>query len=234
MGRILVGVHRTAAASQALKWAAGTAARQEALLHVVTVITPGLAVSGYESYLATLPDALLDASRRQAAFIENVVGVQPDVRVRREIVVGTAVDRLVALSEGADLLVVGKRSRSWAGIHWPHTARGCVRASRCPVVIVHERDGVLLPEPVGSVPLLCARPSERMERRSEALEGVSTSRSPMPAPPTGAHRRDAAAVVGVAGRRSLVWKGSSDDFHNRGRSQRRELGCRAMGRRTGK
>jgi nucleotide-binding universal stress UspA family protein len=152
MGRILVGVHRTAAASQALKWAAGTAARQEALLHVVTVITPGWAVSGYESYLATLPDALLDASRRQAAFIENVVGVQPDLRVRREIVVGTAVDRLVALSEGADLLVVGKRSRWWPGIDWPHTARGCVKASRCPVVVVHERDVALLREPVTTVP----------------------------------------------------------------------------------
>src|SRR6478736_585100 len=152
MGRILVGVHRTPAASQALKWAAGTAARQEALLHVVTVITPGWAVSGYESYLATLPDALLDASRRQAAFIENVVGVQPDVRVRREIVVGTAVDRLVALSEGADLLVVGKRSRWWPGIDWPHIARACVKASRCPVVVVHERDVALVREPVTGAP----------------------------------------------------------------------------------
>ncbi len=153
MARILVGVHRTAAAGQALKWAAGVAGRQEALLHVVTVITPGWALSGYEGYFAALPDAVRDESQLQAAFVENVVGAHSEVRIRREIVVGTAIDRLVALSDGADLLVVGRGSKWLAGIDlWPRTARGCARGSHCPVVIVHERDVVAVPEPWSTAP----------------------------------------------------------------------------------
>src|SRR4051812_38796675 len=113
MARILVGVHRTAAAGQALKWAAGVAGREEALLHVVTVITPGWAVSGYEGYLAALPDAVLETSRLQHEFVENVLGARPDVRVKREIVVGAAIDRLVAISARADLLVLGRHAKWW-------------------------------------------------------------------------------------------------------------------------
>ena len=172
MARILVGVHRSAASGQALRWAAAMAGRQEALLHVVTVITPGWAVSGYEGYLATLPDALRDASLLQAAFIENVVGVQTNVRVRREVVVGAAIDRLVALSEGADLLVVGRRSRSFAGVDvWPHTARGCARASHCPVVIVHEGDAALGPEPFSSAS------SSVLDRLDEGRDGPRLPRA---------------------------------------------------------
>jgi nucleotide-binding universal stress UspA family protein len=171
MARILVGVHRSAAAGRALEWAADTALRQEALLHVVTVITPGWAPSGYEGYFAALPDALREASLLQAAFIENVVGVQSDVRVRRDIVVGASIDRLVALSEGADLLVVGRRSRRLAGIDWwPRTARGCARASLCPVVIVHERDAAFLPEPLSSVPF------SMVDRLVEGRDGLKRSK----------------------------------------------------------
>lgn len=176
MARILVGVHRTAAAGQALKWAADVAGRREALLHVVTVITPGWAISGYEGYFATLPDAVRDESRLQAAFVERVMGARPEVRIRCEIVVGTAIERLVELSDGADLLVVGRRSRWSGGLDWwPRTARGCARASHCPVVIVHDGDAAGISEPWSSAPFT------RFEHLDEACSGPARSKAhPLP------------------------------------------------------
>ena len=145
--RVVVGVDGSAGSRTALAWALAEAARRGAVVDVVCAFP----VDVYWLDPLLLDSARIDAVRadtaaRAAAVVEEVrrdpaVASHPgvaDLDVRVQAVAAPAAPKLVQLSAGADLLVVGHRGhgpiRSAVG---GSVALHCAAHASCPVVVVH-------------------------------------------------------------------------------------------------
>jgi nucleotide-binding universal stress UspA family protein len=98
--------------------------------------------------------------------VSEALGLFPGVSVRTEIAEGLAARVLLDLAADADMLVLGRNSNGPD----PYRAAGpvirvCLRAARCPVVIIGAVDGVA-PDPADRVP----------ESWQRALEGSGAAR----------------------------------------------------------
>jgi nucleotide-binding universal stress UspA family protein len=98
--------------------------------------------------------------------VSEALGLFPGVSVRTEIAEGLAARVLLDQAAGADMLVLGRNSNGPD----PYRAAGpvirvCLRAARCPVVVIGAVDGVA-PDPADRVP----------ESWQRALEGSGAAR----------------------------------------------------------
>lgn len=140
---VVVGDDGSAAARDALLWAAEDARRRQTTLHVIRAWTMTSAPRprdwspGYVSSLEELEGACRDVVHSRVA---EVLGDQPGLDVQVTPVHGKGVPALVEAATGADLLVVGFSGRGGVrGMVLGSTAEHLVREAPCPVVIVRPK-----------------------------------------------------------------------------------------------
>ncbi len=134
--RIVVGVDGSADSLAALEWAARQAALTASTLEVVTTWewpnTYGVPFSLPAEYD---PDA--DARRVLEDAVAPVHATHPSLAIRASVVKGPPAPTLVALSQEADLLVVGSRGHGeFAGMLIGSVSHYCASHAHCSVVIV--------------------------------------------------------------------------------------------------
>ncbi|WP_431895254.1 universal stress protein [Nonomuraea sp. bgisy101] len=137
--RVVVGVDGSAAARDALTWAAEEAARRQAALVIVHAWE---SPSPYRAPYAPAsvwvgPEWARDEGRalldRMAAIASRVC---PWSAVERRLVEGRPAEALLAAAEGADLLVLGARAQMAGDGRLGATVLACLRWPPCPVVMV--------------------------------------------------------------------------------------------------
>ena len=142
--RVVVGVDGSPASRAALVRGAAAAAELGAELEAVAAYQlPNYWSDLYVVLTESLAE-LRDAARRRAeATVAEVLGEQPAVPVSVVTVEGGAGDALVQRAAGAELLVVGSRSRSEIpGMVLGSVALHCAVQGPCPVLVVHPRHEV--------------------------------------------------------------------------------------------
>jgi nucleotide-binding universal stress UspA family protein len=109
--RVVVGVDGSDYSKSALRWAAGEAKTHNAELTVASVWTPPPTVDPPYGNVAwgTDLEPQLQATAILQTTMEEVLGEDPGLVVRREVRGGNPARVLIDLSEGADALVVGSR-----------------------------------------------------------------------------------------------------------------------------
>ena len=135
--RIVVGVDGSPSSRQALRWAAGQAALEGAVLHALHIEPYQFETNAVVSPAGT-PEAAADLASDIARHeVEDVLGSQPAVAVMPEGTVGLAAEELLRASKGADLLVVGSRGRGgFSGLLLGSVSQQVVHHAECPVVVV--------------------------------------------------------------------------------------------------
>jgi len=140
--RIVVGVDGSKPSREALRWALAEAGRREAIVEAVNVwhypavtYVPGIVPTpafAREDFVAAAKAELDEA-------VDAVLGegAGSGVELRRVVLEGAAVERLVERSDGAELVVVGNRGRGgFRELLLGSVAHQCSAHARCPVVIV--------------------------------------------------------------------------------------------------
>jgi len=138
-GGVLVGHDGSDASGDALRWAAGHAARLGVHLHVLRawVLTnaprPATMEPGYVPPPEDFEAAVLDQLRKDVAGLDLPADCQVDLHAVR----GQSAARLVETAAGAELVVVGRRGAGgFRGLLFGSTADQVVRYSPTPVVVV--------------------------------------------------------------------------------------------------
>jgi nucleotide-binding universal stress UspA family protein len=137
---IVVGVDGSESSADALRWAAAQARLTGADLHAVYVWDYP---SGYGwAWAPGFTDLDLAAESRNDldATIARVLDDAPRVALVARVEQGHAAETLVAVSRGADLLVVGSRGRgAFADMVLGSVSLHCAQQASCPVVIVRHQ-----------------------------------------------------------------------------------------------
>ncbi|MCP2315576.1 Nucleotide-binding universal stress protein, UspA family [Nocardia amikacinitolerans] len=142
---VLVGVDGSAGSTAAVIWAAQTAARHRApvhLLHIVDVVAdygPGAAEPLTAVDYARLTEhgrALLDAAARE---VEKASAEFGGVELRAELMQAVTTPSLLERTEGARMVVVGTRSRgTLQRALLGSVSSALARRAHCPVAVVRE------------------------------------------------------------------------------------------------
>jgi nucleotide-binding universal stress UspA family protein len=140
--RIVVGVDGSPAAKAALVWAVQEAKRTNASVLALSVCQ-----------LSQSAGPFADTHRNELAAAVDALGMTADgVRIDQDVPFGQPGPTLVALSQDADLLVVGDHGYTRAGVLVMSAVTSfCLRHARCPVVAVPlegaHHDGPLMLRP---------------------------------------------------------------------------------------
>jgi nucleotide-binding universal stress UspA family protein len=152
--RVVVGFDDSAVARTALARAAEEARRRGAALEVVAAYQP---VVYWSDVVAAVPpsveESMPEFRSRVERLVAEVLGEPLGQGVSVVAEVGPADEVLVRRAEGAELLVVGSRSRSrLTGMVLGSVALHCVVHASCPVLVVRpEPSGGPVPEPAPGV-----------------------------------------------------------------------------------
>jgi nucleotide-binding universal stress UspA family protein len=142
---VVVGVDGSAAAQEALLFAAREAQLRRAVLHIVAAHDLGPAAYGYAGSaggweLGTLEDGLREAAESLAKAAADTVATElpgPAVHVRTIVVQGRPSHVLLDAAEGATLLVVGARGAgALTRLLMGSTSTEVVHEARLPVTVV--------------------------------------------------------------------------------------------------
>lgn len=142
MGGIVVGVDGSQNSLDALRWGASEARLRGVELRAVGTYTTPIMSTGYEVAVPDPDDLDAAASTMLDAAVDAVRegGDLEGVDVRTEVLEGHAGERLISLSEDADLLVVGSRGHGgFMGLLLGSVTNYVVNHSVCPVVVVRHR-----------------------------------------------------------------------------------------------
>lgn len=137
--RIVVGVHRSAAAVAALRWAAGEARLRRTTLHAVHAWEPPSPRASY-AIVGDSPDG--ERERRHAqddldAIVRAAFSGRVPDGITAEVAEGMAERVLVDRSRDASLLVLGAAADAGLpGRPAGPVTRACMRGARCPLVII--------------------------------------------------------------------------------------------------
>ena len=139
--RVVVGVDGSPGAEKAVRWAADEASLRHAELDVVACWSAPPAITPAAVVMSGEVSGLLEKSARLAAEhgarIARIRGHQ--ITVHPLVMRGSPGAGLVECSEGADLLVVGRRGRSIAAeVILGSTSAFCLHHAHCPVVVISE------------------------------------------------------------------------------------------------
>jgi nucleotide-binding universal stress UspA family protein len=139
---IVVGHDGSRHADQALRWAAGWAARAGCRLHVVRTWVLSSAPRP-ESWRTAYVPPMTDFERAVQEALEDDVralDLPAELPVECHVLHGTPARRLVEASAGAELLVVSSRGRGgFTGLVMGSTTDQVVRHAHCPVVVIPAR-----------------------------------------------------------------------------------------------
>ena len=136
---IVVGVDGSAGSRTALVWAAAEAADHGADLVVLnvwehTLLPPAGSVSVSERFV---PDESQRTAEDLLQVIREELGQEPPVFVQPRVKQGRPAKVLIEESEGADLLVVGKRGHGgFAGLVLGSVSLHVAAYAKCPVAVV--------------------------------------------------------------------------------------------------
>jgi nucleotide-binding universal stress UspA family protein len=135
---IVVGIDRSARSLDALRWAARQARMRKTGLHLVTAWEVSATLSlGWPP----VPQGLDGAERARAdlaVVVEDELAEFGDLDIRTTDVEGQAAAVLMALSKGADVLVVGSRGHGQlTGKLLGSVSQRCLSGASCPVAVVH-------------------------------------------------------------------------------------------------
>ena len=143
---VTVGYDGAPCSRAALRWALVQAGHWPATVSVVTVwaTEPQHRVAGTERMTSA---DLARIVKLRAVHLGSMSGLDPDLVVSLDTVVGHPADVLVERSRTSDLLVVGVHGRQFAGLGPAAGAvsRSCLRESYCPVVLIGERVAAVSP-----------------------------------------------------------------------------------------
>jgi nucleotide-binding universal stress UspA family protein len=134
---IVVGVDGSDSAIDALRWAAGQAKLTGATLKVLTAWQLPMA---YGAPLGGLGDYDAEGTANEV-LAETVTKAGVTLPVTTEVIQGTSAARLVEASDGAQLIVVGRRGHGeLVGAILGSVSAYVVAHAHCPVVVVHHSD----------------------------------------------------------------------------------------------
>jgi nucleotide-binding universal stress UspA family protein len=158
--RVVVGVDGSAGARAALSHAAEAAVELDAELEAVAAFSLPSYWSELYVALTETGQALHDAARQRAEdMVTEVLGTEPPVPVRVVVVDGPVGEVLVRRAAGAELLVVGSRSRSQlSGMMLGSVALHCAVQGPCPVMVVHPQPAAHQPQPAPEMAAADAAP----------------------------------------------------------------------------
>lgn len=136
---IVVGVDGSTSSRDAIRWAVEEARVRKTGVRAVYAWQLPI-VTGF----AYIPPDVLDPAELErrandvvTAAVDEAVGARNGVEVQAVAVEGTAAEKLVEESTGADMLVVGSRGRGgFSGLLLGSVGQQCVHHAACPVVIV--------------------------------------------------------------------------------------------------
>lgn len=140
---IIVGTDGTEPGRSAVRWAAREAAHQGLLLRIVHVLDGNwsAAQDDYESWRLNDHRKLAEMSMAMAKV--EAWEAAPAVEIETDFLIGHPAARLVAISDGAEALVVGNRGRGGiAGLLLGSVGRRVATHAGCPVVVVRGRADV--------------------------------------------------------------------------------------------
>lgn len=144
MGRIVVGVDGSQDSRQALAWAAEEAQLRSATLETVCayhVPAGWYGLGDGSSTILTVPVAIDELEAHANDVLETtlreVLGADPQVEIKRTVVMGQPADVLIEASSSADVLVVGSRGHGNLGsVLLGSVGMHCVHHAHCPVVVI--------------------------------------------------------------------------------------------------
>ncbi len=140
--RIVVGVEGSGYAREALIWALEEAHHRGAVVEVVTCYSPTYVPAAPDLGYVPLDsfDLAAEVEKMQGEVIDSAVAASPygsEVEIRRVLKKGRPADTLMAVAEGASMLVVGNRGRGgFAGLRLGSVSQAIAHHSPCPLVIV--------------------------------------------------------------------------------------------------
>lgn len=135
-GRIVVGIDGSPGSIDALREAERVARATGSWLDVVTCWSGSSSAPGQSSP----EDEDFENSARQLLqdSVSNTFGTPLPDKISTSLVRGHARQKLIELSDGADMLVVGQRGYGgFAGLRLGSISQACVTHARCPVLVVN-------------------------------------------------------------------------------------------------
>ncbi|MFI0266639.1 universal stress protein [Streptomyces luteogriseus] len=136
--RVVVGVDGSPASRAALRWAVRHAGMVDGAVEAVYVWdTPS--ARGWSGPAADTDFDLEQARERFAQEVRAVIPGEPPPRLRERLVQGDPSEALIQASEGAELLVVGRRGiGGFARAMLGSVSQRCAQHAACPVVVVRQ------------------------------------------------------------------------------------------------
>ena len=140
--RIVVGMEGSGYARAALIWAIEEAHHRDAVVEVVTCYSPTYVPAAPDLGYVPLDsfDLAAEVEKMQGEVIDSALEASAysgDVKIRRTLEKGRPADTLMAVAEGADMLVVGNRGRGgFAGLRLGSVSQAIAHHSPCPLVIL--------------------------------------------------------------------------------------------------
>lgn len=138
--RIVVGVDGSEPSKAALRWAAGFLAATGGFIDAVIAWHPPLNFGS--AYLPSdwRPDQ--DAEKVLTQTVDEVFGANRPLGMRLIVERGNPAKVLIDQSKNAELLVVGSRGHGgFAGLLLGSVSASCAEHAKCPVLVVHDRQG---------------------------------------------------------------------------------------------
>ncbi|MGV0699074.1 universal stress protein [Mycolicibacter sinensis] len=156
---IVVGVDGSTSSTVAVEWAARSAAMRRVPLNLVHVVPPmGIAstIGAKDTALASYAQFHEERSRtilaqaHETAITVTSTGMAPPSA--HTVTQAAIVPTLVALSEQADMIVVGRRGLgAVTGTLLGSVSSGLIHHAHCPVAIVHDEDPLVMRSPHAAV-----------------------------------------------------------------------------------
>jgi nucleotide-binding universal stress UspA family protein len=134
--RVVVGVDGSQPSRHALQWGRFMARVLDARIDAVTVwdISAVMASAWVDDW-----DPEKDAAANLQATVAEVLGSAPATPVREIVCHGSAAAELMQASQGAQLLILGRRGHGgFHGLLLGSVSAACVAHAHCPVLIVHD------------------------------------------------------------------------------------------------
>jgi nucleotide-binding universal stress UspA family protein len=140
---IVAGVDGSDSALQAVRWAAGEAARRRVPLRLVAAVGP---VTAAHDFAGSGPDPRLVLLRQAHAHLAEAeraaLQAAPEIELEQEVLDGFPIPRLMDESRAAQLIVIGDRGLGGvAGLLLGSVAFALGAHGACPVVVVRGRTG---------------------------------------------------------------------------------------------
>ncbi|SNY59113.1 universal stress protein [Paractinoplanes atraurantiacus] len=134
---IVVGTDGTDCGTSAVEWAAAEALRRRAPLHIVHAFDWDWTESRLDIGNEYIDVARLLAEGVVSAAHDRARALAPELEIETDTLIGHAAARLVEVSRGAQLLVVGSRGRGgFAGLLLGSVSQRMATHAPCPVVVV--------------------------------------------------------------------------------------------------